>query len=179
MKYERFEQLPVWKVAVDLAVSVYALTRDRVFRTSGDLRDQIRRAALSISNNIAEGFERRSTADLLKFLYIARGSAGEVRSMLQFCERWPEAIHLKSHISDLKSRAESCSRQIRGWANALQNTDITGQRHLNDRTRTDYEQKQRSEAFQRQIDEIVRGRVEEWSKRNAEGAGDSQGAARD
>ncbi len=102
MKYERFEDLPVWKAAVDLATRIYATTEDRTFHTAGDLRSQLRRAALSVSNNIAEGFERGSTAELLMFLYIARGSAGEVRSMLRFCERWPQAAHLKSQISNLR-----------------------------------------------------------------------------
>ncbi|HRZ16842.1 MAG TPA: four helix bundle protein, partial [Candidatus Hydrogenedentes bacterium] len=80
MKYARFEDLPVWKSALELARRVYALTRDRFFSQPGDLRDQLRRAALSVSNNIAEGFERGSTSELLAFLYIARGSAGEARS---------------------------------------------------------------------------------------------------
>ena len=123
------------------------MTKDRAFSTDGDLRDQLRRAALSISNNIAEGFERGSTAELLQFLYIARGSAGEVRSMLQFCDRLPEADHLKSQISDLKSLAESCSKQIRGWADSLQNSEIKGQRHLNDRSRREYESKRGADAF--------------------------------
>ena len=87
MKYERFEDLPVWNAAVELAVRVYALTKDRAFVGPGDLSSQIRRAALSVSNNIAEGFERGTTAELLTFLYIARGSAGEVRSMLHFMDR--------------------------------------------------------------------------------------------
>ena len=75
MKYERFEDLPVWKAAIELAERVYCLTRRRFLTQPGDLRDQIRRAALSVSNNIAEGFERGSTAELLAFLYIVRGSA--------------------------------------------------------------------------------------------------------
>lgn len=103
MKYERFEDLPIWKASIKLALQVYALTRDRFFAQAGDLRSQLRRAALSVSNNIAEGFERGSTAELIAFLYIARGSAGEVRSMLQFAERSPETTHLRSQISDLKS----------------------------------------------------------------------------
>jgi four helix bundle protein len=86
MKYKRFEDLPVWKSAEELPVKVYALTKVVAFNMSGDLRDQLRRAALSVSNNIAEGFERGTTAELLQFLYIARGSAGEVRSMLRFCD---------------------------------------------------------------------------------------------
>jgi len=156
MKYERFEDLPVWKGAIDLAVRVYKLTKDRFFNQPGDLRSQLRRASLSVSNNIAEGFERGTTSELLAFLYISRGSCGETRSMLLFTERFDEAAHLKSEISDLKSLAESCSRQIRGWTNSLQNTDIKGQRHLNDRSRSQYEFQRSADAFSRQIDEMVR-----------------------
>ena len=67
MKYERFEELPVWKAAMELGVQVYGVTRDRFFHQPGDLCDQLRRAALSVSNNIAEGFERGSTAELIDF----------------------------------------------------------------------------------------------------------------
>jgi len=156
MKYERFEDLPVWQAAIALAERVYELTKDRVFAQSGDVRDQLRRASLSVSNNIAEGFERGSTAELLAFLYIARGSAGEVRSMLRFAERFAEAAHLRSQISDLVSVAESCSRQIRAWADNLQNSDIKGQRHLTDRSKEQYQAQQRADAFTRQIDAMVR-----------------------
>jgi four helix bundle protein len=156
MTYERFEDLPVWKAAMEIAVVVYRLTRDRFFSQPGDLRDQLRRAALSVSNNIAEGFERGSMAELLAFLYIARGSAGEVRSMLHFAERMPEAAHLKSEISDLKSITENCSRQIRGWAVSLQNSDIRGPRHLNEQTRYRYEAKKRADAFEKQLQAYVR-----------------------
>ncbi len=164
MKYERFEDLPVWNAALDLATRVYATTEDRAFHTAGDLRSQLRRAALSVSNNIAEGFERGSTVELLMFLYIARGSAGEVRSMLWFCERWPQSAHLKSQISNLISLAESCSRQLRGWAGSLQDSDIKGQRHLNEQTRRTYDSKRQADAFMRQIDESVRAHQAGWSK---------------
>jgi hypothetical protein len=66
-----------------------------------------------VSNNIADGFERGSTTALLMFLYIARGSAGEVRSMPHFSERLPEAVIFKYQIKNLKSLADSCSRQLR------------------------------------------------------------------
>lgn len=155
MKYERFEELPVWQAAQDLALRVYRLTRDRFFSQPGDLRDQLRRAALSVSNNIAEGFERGSTAELLAFLYIARGSAGEARSMLCFVDRSGAAEHLKSQISDLKSLAESCSRQIRAWADSLQNSDIKGRRHPNAQSRRRYESDRRAQAFQRRLDDVL------------------------
>src|SRR5579884_1944802 len=113
MKYERFEQLPVWQAAIDLGRRVYVLTKKREFRGQRSLRDQIERAAVSVSNNIAEGFERGTTQELLTFLYIARGSAGEVRSMLCLLETLPGFENLKSEISNLKSEAEGVSRQLR------------------------------------------------------------------
>lgn len=112
-----------------MGLRIDALTDDRAFDRRGDLRSQIRRAVLSISNNIAEGFELGTTQQLITFLYTARGSAGEARSMLIFTERSPWANHLKSEISNLKSLAESCSRQLRAWADQLQNSDVTGQRY--------------------------------------------------
>jgi four helix bundle protein len=154
MTYERFEDLPVWKAAMDFAVRVFALVEDRAFSGCGDVKDQLQRAALSISNNIAEGFERGSTAELLMFLYIARGSAGESRSILRFSELLPRFAHLRSEISNLISLAVSISRQLRGWADSLQNTDIKGQRHLNDLSRTQYEQARRAQAFMAKLQEI-------------------------
>jgi four helix bundle protein len=135
MKYERFEQLPVWKSAINLAIQIHGMTAKVPFRGRFSLRDQIERAAVSVSNNIAEGFERGTTQELLTFLYIARGSAGEVRSMLCLLEGLPGFTDLKSEISDLKSTAESISRQLRAWADSLQSSKITGQRYLTEKTR--------------------------------------------
>ena len=87
MTYQRFEDLPVWQEAIRLAERVYGLTEDAAFQKQYSLRDQLERAAVSVSNNVAEGFERGTTQELLTFLYIARGSAGEVRSMLFLLER--------------------------------------------------------------------------------------------
>lgn len=161
--YKRFEDLPAWKAAIDLGLRVFTLTDDAAFNQQGDLRSQIRRASLSVSNNIAEGFERGSTSELLAFLYIARGSAGEVRSMLLFAERMQRiqraanAGDLKSQISDLKSLAESCSRQLRAWADSLQNSDIRGPRHLNDDARMTYDRRKRSAAFIEKLQRVSAG----------------------
>lgn len=107
MTYSRFEDLPVWKEAINLVDNVYDMTESKEWKGSRSLRDQIERAALSVSNNIAEGFERGTTKELLMFLYIARGSAGEVRSMLCFIERRKGFDNFKSHISNLKSTARA------------------------------------------------------------------------
>lgn len=82
-KAERFEDLRVWQESRLLANALYDTTeslRDFPFR------DQLRRAGVSIMNNIAEGFERHSDADFAHFLTIAKGSSGEVRSMLYLGE---------------------------------------------------------------------------------------------
>src|SRR6202790_2112571 len=118
-----------------MALRVYALGEKAPLLRHHSLRDQIERAALSVSNNIAEGFERGTTPELLTFLYIARGSAGEVRSMLCVMERMNAFSDLKSDISNLKSLAEAISRQLRGWAQHLQDTPIRGQRHLSSKSR--------------------------------------------
>lgn len=77
-----FEDLFVWQTAVEFARDIYILTEKQGLKTDFGLRNQIRDAVVSISNNIAEGFERRSRKEYLNFLNIAKASAGEVRSLL-------------------------------------------------------------------------------------------------
>lgn len=151
MTYARFEELPVWQEAIRLVDEVYNMTESKGWRGSRSLRDQIERAALSVSNNIAEGFERGTTKELLAFLYIARGSAGEVRSMLCFLERREGYANFKFQISDLKSIAESCSKQLRAWADHLQNSEIKGQRHLNKKTRARYDSEKGAEELEKEL----------------------------
>ena len=104
MKYKSFEDLPVWQAAIELARHTYAATESQAFRGHAGLRDQLERASLSVSNNIAEGFERGSTSELLAFLYIARGSAGEVRSILCLLDRIPSFSPLRSEICNMRSQ---------------------------------------------------------------------------
>src|SRR5262252_9292457 len=101
MKYTRFEDLPVWQDAIAFAAAVYELTAKPEIKGYYSLRDQLERAAVSISNNIAEGFERGTTQELLTFLYIARGSSGEVRSMLRLLESLPLFAQLKPRLPPL------------------------------------------------------------------------------
>src|SRR5579875_3606961 len=141
MTYERFEQLPVWQAAIGPGRQVYALTAKPAFRRQRSLRDQLERAAVSASNNIAEGFER--------------GSAGEVRSMLCLLETLPGFENLKSEISNLKSEAEGVSRQLRAWADSLQNSKISGQRYLTEKARKATRAREEREQF---LDELRRRR---------------------
>ena len=81
-KYIKFEELPVWKEAARLYNRVLDLLEEPGVPLAPGFRNQLDRAALSVSNNVAEGFERVTTNELLAFLAIARGSGGEVRSMM-------------------------------------------------------------------------------------------------
>ena len=79
MKISRFEDIISWQKANDLTVGIYnVLSKNRDY----SFRDQIQRASVSIMNNIAEGYERHSNKDFMNFIYIAKGSCGETRSML-------------------------------------------------------------------------------------------------
>ena len=84
MRINRFEELHCWQYAQDMAVFVY-----ETFRSMKDFsfKDQICRAAVSVSNNIAEGFDRNSRKDSIRFLIIARGSNSEVKSMIYLAQR--------------------------------------------------------------------------------------------
>ena len=96
------------------------------------LRNQLERAAISVSNNIAEGFERGGNNELLAFLYISRGSVGEVRSMLRVLDSWKVFVNHKNQISGLTARCETIARQkLYGWIEQVKRSDFRGQRHLN------------------------------------------------
>ena len=79
---KKFEELKCWQTARELAREVYACTREGSFAKDYGLKDQMQRAVVSIGSNIAEGFERDSGSELVKFLGYAKGSAGELRSQL-------------------------------------------------------------------------------------------------
>lgn len=82
MKAKSFEVLQVWKDSRTFVKTIYEMTSLKRFNKDYGLKDQIQRAAVSIMNNISEGFERDNNKEFVKFLGYAKGSAGEVRSML-------------------------------------------------------------------------------------------------
>ncbi|PKL18914.1 MAG: four helix bundle protein [Spirochaetae bacterium HGW-Spirochaetae-5] len=109
MKIERFEDLIVWQKAKELTVIVYS-----IFQNNKDFgfRDQIQRASVSVMNNIAEGFERKGAKEYSRFLYIAKGSAGEVRSMLYIAR---ELDYIDKETFDrCYSLAEDISKMLAG-----------------------------------------------------------------
>ena len=154
MRYNRFEEVPVWQDAIKLAKAVYALRASPELARKWSLCDQLERAAVSISNNIAEGFERGSIKELINYIFIARGSAGEVRSMLCLIEEMfaadpdeqsgPKSSNggFQKEVLRLKNCSERISRQLYAWAQALKISRIVGQSKFdknlsNDPTPTD------------------------------------------
>lgn len=114
MAIQKFEDITAWQKAQDLAVNIYS-----VVKTMKDygFKDQICRAVISISNNIAEGFDRNSNADFSRFLYIAISSCSEVKSMLYLAERLK---YLNNESKNkLLSEANEISKIIRGLIKSI------------------------------------------------------------
>ena len=80
--FKSFEEIDVWKEGCRLVDKIYQATSQEKFSKDWGLKDQIRRSAVSIPSNIAEGFERDTKKEFIRYLYIAKGSAGELRTQL-------------------------------------------------------------------------------------------------
>jgi len=118
MKAERFEDLVVWQEARGLRRQIAAVARRGEFGRDFEMRRQITGAALSVMNNIAEGFERGTNKEFAQFLHIAKGSAGEVRSMLYAAldDDYISATELEA----LREQALTVARRISKFIQYLQ-----------------------------------------------------------
>jgi four helix bundle protein len=139
---------------MDLADTLYDVTESEPFRGRYSLRDQMERAALSVSSNIAEGFERGTRDELLAFLYIARGSCGELRSQLAFCSR-RKLVSNAAH-AELRKLCLSVSKQLGAFAAYLRDRDWKGQRDFTAREKAAREAEEQRAQFMRQLEEITR-----------------------
>ena len=103
---QAFEDLRIWQDAQNIALQIYSLFKDN---KDYGFRDQIQRAAISISNNIAEGSEYNSDKVMIRYLRIAKGSCGEVRNMLYLCQKigYCDDETAKSLINKWKSLSSS------------------------------------------------------------------------
>ncbi len=145
--HKRFEDLPVWQAAIRLAVAVFRFTESGEWRKKGDLCNQMERAALSISNNIAEGWERGPHEELLTFLYYARGSAGEVRSMIRVLEALVSPDQVDKHL-ELLELSLMTSRQLGAWIESIKDSPSKGPRYRNASARKAENLAQRQAGFQ-------------------------------
>ena len=115
MAYGSFEDLEVWKRACKLAVRVYEVLQ--ACRDHG-LKDQMTRSAVSIASNIAEGAERDSKAEYVRFLHIAKGSAAELRTQAYIAQRIsalpvPEAQFLITELKEISSMLHGLIKSIK------------------------------------------------------------------
>jgi len=122
--FERFEDIEAWQKARELTQGVYAVSGHEPFVKDFALRDQIRRAAISVMSNIAEGFERGGNREFHNFLSYARASAGETKAQLYVAldQRYIDSDNFK-RLYDLSGEV---ARMIGGLMNYLQSTDIKG-----------------------------------------------------
>ena len=111
-KIKKFEDMDIWKEAVSIGVDIYNLTSKGKLETDYSSKGQLRRAAISISNNIAEGFEYNNNKVFAKFLSYAKASAGELRSNL-FVLKEAHVVDESDH-EHLQSKLTSASKNISG-----------------------------------------------------------------
>ncbi|NBV22372.1 MAG: four helix bundle protein [Proteobacteria bacterium] len=125
----RFEDIEAWQMGRDLKRAVYAVTKQGDFAKDYPLRDQIRRAAISITANIAESFERGGNREFVQFLSTSKGSCGEVQDHLYTAV---DAAYLaQSEFQRLHDQAAAVARKIGAFMKYLQTTEIRGQKFQN------------------------------------------------
>jgi len=125
-RIERFEDIEAWRKARELTKEIYALTNDGPFARDFGLRDQIRRAVVSIMSNIAEGFERGSNKEFIRFLYIVKGSAGEVRAQLYVA--LDQAYINQETFNQLNKNVVETSRMVSGLISYLNRSSFKGEK---------------------------------------------------
>jgi four helix bundle protein len=122
----RFEDIEAWKKARELNREVYRITRGEMFSRDYPLRDQARRSSISVMSNIAEGFERDGNAEFRQFLYIAKGSAGELRAQLYAAL---DAAYVDQKTFDrLTGLACDVVRLIAGFIRYLEQSELSGRK---------------------------------------------------
>jgi four helix bundle protein len=119
-----FEETEVWKTSRELVNVVYKLTNRKQFKMDHSLVDQMRRSSVSIVSNIAEGFERGSNAELMHFLYMAKGSAGELRAQIYVA--LDQEYISESDRKEVHQRCLSISAQIAGLITYLKRSNMKG-----------------------------------------------------
>jgi len=119
-KFNSFEEILAWQKARELNSEIYNISENGLFKTDFDLKGQIRRSSISITSNIAEGFERETTKEFIRFLYMAKGSAGEFRSQLYLAQDLKYITN--ENFERLNSNVNEISRMISGLIKYLKST---------------------------------------------------------
>lgn len=123
---KKFEEIESWKSARECVVQVYKLSSTGAFAKDFGLRDQMRRAAVSIMSNIAEGFERDGTKEFINFLSVAKASCGETRSQLYVA--LDQAYVSESDFKIVYEKLCETSRMLNGFIGYLRQSEIRGRK---------------------------------------------------
>lgn len=121
MVIKRFEDIDVWKLSRKLVKKIYSFTENDRFKKDYGLKDQIRRSAVSIMSNIAEGFEKQSSIEFIRYLFIAKASSGETRSHIYIAFDL-EYIN-KEEFEDIIIELENISKSLSGFIKYLRATN--------------------------------------------------------
>ncbi len=113
MRINRFEDLQIWKLSLNITKEIYDITAKKEFAKDFGLRDQIRRAIVSVSSNIVEGFEKNNNNEFIRFLKMSKGSIGEVRNQLNIALAVNYII--QKEFDNLYEKTETLSKQIGGF----------------------------------------------------------------
>ena len=110
MSRTNFKELKIWQIAKDIAVDIYRVTESSNIKNDFSFREQMRRAAVSIASNIAEGNDRESNKEFIRFLYIAKGSCSELNTQLLIAK---EINYINSVEADeLEEKLQKTSQMI-------------------------------------------------------------------
>ena len=127
MKVTRFEELEIWKEARELYKLVFQITSEKPFCNDFRFRDQIRASSGSVSDNIAEGFDRGGNKEFIQFLSISKGSCGEVRN--QSYRAFDSSYITKEELDELLNRTDSISRKITNLVKYLNSSNLKGPKY--------------------------------------------------
>jgi len=125
--FQSFEEIEAWQRARELTREIYTISAQGMFSKDFGLRDQIRKASVSIMSNIAEGFDRGGTNEFLQFLSIAKGSAGEIRSHL--CVAHDQGYIDQETFERISAQAAEIGRMIGRLMSYLRRTKIRGAKY--------------------------------------------------
>jgi len=123
-RIDKFEELIAWQKARQLTAEIYRITTYDKFARDFGLKDQIRRAAVSVMSNIAEGYDRSGTAEFVHFLATAKGSAAEVRCQLYVAA--DQGYIQEGHFNELNALAAETSRMLSGLMKYLRTSGYKG-----------------------------------------------------
>ncbi len=125
--FKKFEDIEAWKKARELTRKIYGASKQGDFARDFGLRDQIRRAAVSIMSNLAEGYDRNGTREFSQFLAIAKGSAAEVQSQLYVA--FDQTYIDRRQLDELKGLASETARMIGGLISYLRYSQFKGTKY--------------------------------------------------